>query len=107
VDARFAFFAAWGAPAAFGYFVFVRGRNAGLKRRPYRPFVVFVSALFVAFYLLTGPAGARAPMIAAVVAIMILNLFAFTFCDACGAMPRRAWLDRADKCPACGAGRGR
>ena len=97
------FFPAWLGLAALAYFLFIRSKNAAFKKRYYKPFVVLVGIAFAAFSVSVSPGAPRYMIIGSVALITLLNLRAYTFCEACGSTVGSGWIARAKECPACGA----
>jgi hypothetical protein len=100
-----AFMFVWVGMGFVGFFVFYRSRNAALKERWHRSFVLGSAVVFAVWALLTGlPASMLLFLVPALALVSWLNLRNTRFCHACGrtVVTAEFWL-RPGFCPHCGA----
>jgi hypothetical protein len=99
------FFGLWAVLGVFSAGFFFLSRNAQLKRKVWRPFVVITSVLFVAFVWAMGvPSQFMVIAIPAVALITFLNLHTVQFCNSCGAtIMSQNPLSKPAFCSKCGA----
>jgi len=79
------FFSAGVVLGIISLIIFFVGKDAQLKRKLWKPFVIGTGALFLGFVYLMGVSGeAFYIMASAVILISFLNIRTTKFCDACG-----------------------
>jgi len=98
------FFGTWVVLGIVSFVIFFLGKDAQLKRKLWKPFVIGTGALFIGFVYLMGFGGeALYIMVPAVVLITFLNIRSTKFCDACGkTIINQNFLVKPDFCSKCG-----
>ncbi|WP_334078830.1 hypothetical protein [Microbulbifer sp. M83] len=98
------FFGIWGVLGLIGFVMFFLGKDAQLKRKLWKPFVIATGALFIGFVCFMGFGGETLYiMVPATVLITFLNIRSTKFCDACGkTIINQNFLVEPEFCSKCG-----
>ena len=94
----------WVSMGVGAYFLFIRSRNAALKRRYYAPYILISSTLFLAYVAATAEHWrVVAFALPFIVLITYINLRSIKFCGACGRTYNNGWFGKVRRCPNCDA----
>lgn len=98
------FFGTWVVLGIVSFVIFFVCKDARLKRRVWKPFVIGTGALFIGFVYLMGFGGeALYIMVPAVILISFLNIRSTKFCDSCGKTNiNQNFLVKPEFCSRCG-----
>ena len=101
----FVFFGVWIVLGIVSVSFFIGNQNAHLKRKLWRPFLLFVGILFLFFVSLTElPIGVFYFLVPATALSIYLNLKLMKFCTSCGStMFYPNFSPREGLCTKCGA----
>ncbi len=98
------FFGTWVVLGIISFIIFFVSKDAQLKRKLWKTFVIGTGALFIGFVYLMGFGDeAFYIMVPAVILISFLNIRVTKFCDACGkTIINQNFLGKPEFCSKCG-----